>query len=118
MAKEDHLGTYLNQETESQYICRALDNRTIHRIIRCGSHFLPNNSPVIARLTMATELAIANEAAKPRPTLLSEYAPFASVFLKEATDYVPPSHLYNHEINLNKSFKPKIGKVYSLSPKE
>ena len=118
MAKEDHLGTYLDQETESQYIRQALNNRTIHRIIRCGSRFLPNNSPVIAHLTTATELAIATEAAKPKPTLPPEYAPFASVFLKEATDHVPPSHPYDHEINLDESFKPKIGKVYSLSPEE
>ena len=40
------------------------------------------------------------------------------VFLKEATDHIPPSCPYDHEINLNKSFKPKIGKVYSLSPEE
>ena len=118
MAKEDHLSTYLDQETKFQYICRALNNRTIHRIIRCGSRFLPNNSPVIARLTTATELAIANKAAKSKPTLPPEYAPFASVFLKEATHHVPPSRPYDHEINLDESFKPKIGKVYSLSPEE
>ena len=73
---------------------------------------------MIAHLTTATELAIANEVAKPKPTLPPEYAPFASVFLKEATDHVPPSHPYDHEINLDESFKPKIGKVYSLSPEE
>ena len=73
---------------------------------------------MIARLTTATELAIANEAAKPKPTLPPEYAPFASVFLKEATDHIPPSRPYDHEINLDESFKPKISKVYSLSPKE
>ena len=118
MVREDHLGVYLNQETESQYIRRALDNRAIHQIIRCGSRFLPSNSPVIARLTTATELAITTEAAKPKPTLPSKYAPFALVFLKEATDHIPPSRPYDHEINLDEFFKPKIGKVYSLSPKE
>ena len=30
MIKEDHLGSYLNQETESQYIHRALDNYAIY----------------------------------------------------------------------------------------
>ena len=118
MVKEDHLGAYLNWETESQYIHQALDNHTIHRIIRCGFHFLPSNSLVIARLTTATELAIATEAAKPKPTLPPKYAPFASVFLKEAIDHIPPSRPYDHEINLDESFKPKIGKVYSLSPEE
>ena len=33
MIKEDHLSSYLNQETESQYICQALDNCAIHWII-------------------------------------------------------------------------------------
>ena len=33
-------------------------------------------------------------------------------------DHVPPSCPYDHKINLNETFKPKIGKVYSLSPKE
>ena len=118
MIKKDHLGSYLNQETKSQYICWALDNHAIHQIIQCGSHFLPSNSPVITHLTTATELAITTEKAKPKPLLPPEYAPYASVFLKEATDHVPPSCSYDHEINLDKTFKPKICKVYSLSPEE
>ena len=67
---------------------------------------------------MATELAIATEAAKPKPTLPPEYASFTSVFLKEAMEHVPPSRPYDHEINLDESFKPKVGKVYPLSPEE
>ena len=118
MVKEDHLGSYLNQETESQYINQALDNCAIYRVIRCGSCFLPNNSPVIACLTTVTELAITIEKAKPKPSLPPKYASYILVFLKEATDHVPPSHPYNHKINLNEAFKPKIGKAYSLSPKE
>ena len=118
MIKEDHLGSYLNQETKSQYIHWALDNHAIHRIIQCGSRFLPSNSPVIARLTTATKLAIATEKAKAKPSLPPKYAPFASIFLKEATDHILPFCLYDHEINLDESFKPKIGKVYFLSPEE
>ena len=118
MIKEDYLGFYLNQETESQYICRALDNCAIHQIIRCGSHFLSSNSPVIVHLTTTTELAIATEKAKLKPLLPLGYTLYASVFLKEATDHVLPSCPYDHEINLNETFKPRIGKVYSLSPKE
>ena len=114
MIKEDHLSSYLNQETESQYIRRALNNCAIHQIIQCGSHFLPSNSLVIACLTIATELAITTEKPKPKPSLPPRYTPFASVFLKEATDHIPPSCLYDHEINLDESFKPKISKVYSL----
>ena len=38
------------------------------------------------------------------------------VFSKEATDHGPPSWPYDHEINLDDAFTPKIGKVYPLSP--
>ena len=65
-----------------------------------------------------TKLASATEKAQPKPLLPPKYAPYALVFLKEATDHVPPSCPYDHEINLDKTFKSKIGKVYSLSPKE
>ena len=58
------------------------------------------------------------EKAKPKPFLLPEYAPYALVFLKEAIDHVLPSCPYDHEINLDETFKPKIGKVYSLFPKK
>ena len=36
-----------------------------------------------------TELAITTEKAKPKPSLPHEYAFYALVFLKEATDHVP-----------------------------
>ena len=52
---------------------------------------------------------------KSKVTLPPEYTKFTSVFSKEATDHVPPSQPYDHEINLNKSFVPKI---YPLSPNE
>ena len=119
MIKEDHLSPYLNQETKFQYIRWALDNCAIHWIIRCGSCFLPSNSPVIACLTTTTELAITTKKAKPKPLLPPEYTPYALVFLKEATDHVPPFRPYNHEIKLvDETFKPKISKVNSLSPEE
>ena len=118
MVKEDHLRSYLNQETESQYICHALDNCAIYWVIRCGFHFLPNDSPVIAHLTTVTKLAAVADKTKPEFSLPPEYASYISVFLKEATDHIPPSFSYNHEINLGESFKPKIGKIYSLSPEE
>jgi hypothetical protein len=40
------------------------------------------------------------------------------VFSEKAHDQLPPSRPYDHEINLNESFIPKVGKVYSLSPEE
>ena len=69
-------------------------------------------------MTTATELAAAAEKSKPKATLPLEYSSFASVFLKEATDHVSPSRPYNHEINLDDSFTPKIRKVCPLSPDE
>ena len=67
---------------------------------------------------MSTDLAMQAEAAKPKKTLPAEYAEYAQVFSKEATDHVPPSQPYDHTINLDKSFIPKIGKLYPLSVKE
>ena len=118
MVKEDHLGSHLNQEMESQYVCHTLDNHTIHQIIRCGSWFLLNNFPVITCLTTATELAAVAKKAKLKPTLPPEHSPYALVFLKKVTDHVPLSCSYDHEIILDKSFKLQISKVYSLAPDE
>ena len=64
------------------------------------------------------ELAAAAEKSKPKPTLPLDYSSFASVFSKEATNHVPPTRPYDHEINLDDAFTPKIGKVYPLSPDE
>ena len=111
-----HLYNYLHEETKSQYLWWALDNWTIHHIIYYGSKFIPAGSPVIARLTATTKLAMAAKAAKPKVTLPKEYSKFSSVFSKEVTGHIPPSCPYDHEINLNESFTPKIGKVYPLFP--
>ena len=72
----------------------------------------------ITKITTATELAAAAKKAKPKQTLPSKVTDFTLVFSKEGTDHVPPSRPYDHEINLNDSFTPKIGKVYPLSPNE
>ena len=104
-----------------QFLARADTNRTLHRIIRCGSCFLYRGSPLeekISRVTTTTELAAATEKAKPKQILPPEFTDYASVFSKEATDHVPPLRPYGHEINLDGSFTPKVGKVYPLSPEE
>ena len=88
---DQHLFTYNDWETENEYICRTKQNRTIYRIIQCGSRFIPAGSPIIAKLTTATELAVAAEKSKPKATLPSEYSSFTSVFSKEATNHIPPS---------------------------
>ena len=80
-----------------------------------GSQFTnPQAMAMINKLTMSTDLAMQAEAAKPK-TLLAEYAKFTQVFLKEATDHAPPSQTFDHTINLDDSFVPKIGKL-SISP--
>ena len=109
---------YLDHDMEDQYLQHSLNNCQINRILQGNcKHFLPN-SLFIAKLTMAMELAITTEKAKPKISLPLEYADFAQVFFKEATDHVPPSRPYDHEINLDESFMPKIGKIYPLSPNE
>ena len=115
---DQHLFAYNNWETENKYICRARQNRAIYQINRCESHFILAGLLIIAKLTTATELATAAEKSKPKATLPPEYSSFASVFSKEATDHVPPSRPYDHEIYLDDFFTPKIGKVYPLSPDE
>ena len=71
---------------------------------------------MVARLTTAMELATAAEKAKSSVILPKEFSEFAEVFSKEATDHIPASCPYDHEINLDETFVPKIGKIYLLSP--
>ena len=61
---------YNSWEEESQEITRTVDNWNIYQIIRCSSWFIPAGSPLISRLTIATELAMVAEKAKPKVTLL------------------------------------------------
>ena len=64
------------------------------------------------------ELAAAVEKAKPPIIFSKEFSEFAKVFSKEATDHVSSSQSYNHKINLDETFIPKIRKIYLLSPDE
>ena len=115
---DHHLFSYLKHENENQFIEQALDNRAIFCLLRCANQFIPNHSPIITKLTTATELAAVAEKSKPKVTLPQEYEPFAPVFSKEATTSLPPSQSYNHKINLDETFVPKIGKLYLLTPDE
>ena len=87
---DSHLYDYLDHDTEDQYLQHSLNNYLINRIL-CNDckHFLPN-SPVISKLTIATEVTIITEKEKPKVSLLLEYADFAQVFFKEAINHVPP----------------------------
>ena len=115
---DSHLYDYLDHDTEDQCLQHSLNNCQINWILRDNYKcFLPN-SPFVAKLTTATELAIATEKAKPKVSLPSEYTSFTQVFSKEATDHVPLSCPYDHEINLDENFMPKIDKIYPLSPDE
>ena len=115
---DHHLFSYLRHKSENQFLERALNNRAIFCLLRCGNQFIPNHSPIVAKLTTAMELAAAAEQLKPKVTLPPEYERFKPVFSKEATASLPPSRPYDHEINLNDTFIPKIGKLYPLTPEE
>ena len=117
VVSDQRLYEFLHYETEDQYIARAKRNRALHRIIHGDSHFVLG-SPVVAKLTTATELAATAEKAKPPVILPKEFQDFTKVFAKEATDHIPPPQPYDHEINLDKTFISKIGKIYPLSPEE
>ena len=113
---DQYLFSYLRHESKNQFLERALDNRAIFRLLHCGNRFIPNHSPIIAKLTTATELAATAEKSKPKVTLPPEYESFAPVFSKEATASLPPSCPYDHKIHLDDTFTPKIGKLYPLTP--
>ena len=66
--------------------------------------------------TIATELA--REAGMMKAKLPEWYKEFSSVFSKEEAHRFPPSWPYDHTINLDDSFIPKVGKIYPLTPKE
>ena len=115
---DHHLFSYLHHEGENQFIKHALDNQAIFHLLQCGNRFIPNHSPIVAKLTTTTELAAAVEKSKPKTILLPEYEQFTPVFSKEATASMPPSWPYDHKINLDDTFVPKIRKLYPLSPDE
>ena len=76
------------------------------------------NGKLIPLTISITSIAskLAQRAEEVHITLPEEYLEFAQVFSKEASQRKPPSWPYNHPILLDKSFVPKIGKVYPLSP--
>ena len=73
-------------------------------------------TPSIQKTTIATELA---KSTTQTETILPErYKEFASVFSEEEAHQFPPSRACDHEINLDDSFVPKVGKVFPLTPRE
>ena len=72
----------------------------------------------MARLTTTMKLTAATKKVKPLVVLPKKFSELVEVFFKEATDHVLPFQPYNHEIILDKTFIPKIRKIYPLSPDE
>ena len=70
---DHHLFSYLHHESKNQFLKRALDNQAIFHLLCCGNRFILNHSPIITKLTTATELAAATEQLKPKVTLPPEY---------------------------------------------
>ena len=70
----------------------------------------------VNKTIIATELA--REAGMTEVKLPERYEEFASVFSEEEAHHFPPSRPYNHTINLDNSFIPKVGKIYPLTLKE
>ena len=106
-------------EPPEHFVEQAVDVFVINCIQKCRSCFMtPLATATFHKLTMSMDLAMQAELTKPKKTLPAEYAEYAQVFSKEATNHIPPSHPYDHAINLDNSFVPKIGKLYPLSVKE
>ena len=69
----------------------------------------PNNAK-IRKVNMATELAREAERSKPKPTLPPEYSNFSDIFDKPQEGVLPPPQPYDHAINLDEDFVPKVAK--------
>ena len=70
----------------------------------------------IRKTTLTTELAQQTE--KPKAKLPQPYIDFRDIFEKKTIDELPPSRIFDHTIELNEGFSPKVAKVYPLNPKK
>ena len=71
---------------------------------------------VVAKTSISGKLAQKVEAVE--VSLPEEYLEFAKVFSEEAFQKMPPRRAYDHPIELDETFKPRVGKIYPLSPDE
>ena len=55
---------------------------------------------------------------KLKAELPQPYINFRDIFEKKTIDELPPSRTFDHTIELNKGFSPKVAKVYPFNPKE
>ena len=70
----------------------------------------------IRKTTLAMELAQQME--KPKAKLPQSYANFRDIFEKKTINELLPSRTFDHTIELNEGFSPKVAKVYLLNSKE
>ena len=70
----------------------------------------------IRKTMLAMELAQQTE--KPKAKLPQPYVNFRNIFEKKTIEKLPLSRTFNHAIELNEGFFPKVAKVYPLNPKE
>ena len=63
-------------------------------------------------------MELAQQTEKPKAKLPQLYVDFKDVFEKKTIDELPPSRTFDHAIELNEGFFPKVAKVYPLNPKE
>ena len=63
-------------------------------------------------------IELAQQMEKPKAELPQPYANFMYVFKKKTINKLPPSRPFDHTIEFNEGFSPKVAKVYPLNPKE
>ena len=63
-------------------------------------------------------MELAQQMEKPKAELPQPYVNFRNIFEKKTIDELLPSQTFDHTIELNEGFSPKVAKVYLLNSKE
>ena len=94
--------------------------RGVENVYMKGSnrYFKRNGKLVLMTMVAKTYISgkLAHGAKVVEVTLPEEYLDYAEVFSEEAFQKMPPRQAYDHPIKLDETFKPRVGKVYPLSP--
>ena len=82
--------------------------------------YIKRNRKLVLMMVAKTSISgkLAQKAEVVEVTLPEEYLEFTEVFSEEAFQKMPPRRAYDHPIELDETFKPRVGKVYPLSPDE
>jgi hypothetical protein len=100
-----------------RYLVRYLDldpDKKIARLWKKRLHRYASGAYDV-RGTRVTEEVASN---KPKVELPVPFKRFQGVFEKKNMEELPPSHSFDHRIDLDVDFVPKVAKVYPLNPKE